>query len=202
MGEATLTALYPDDAGLAKLDPSRPDHANRYATPLLVEWKETRIVLGSDLINSGWKRVQSQRRELHRHTALKVAHHGSKGAQHACVVRPQNGDPPWIVTPWFRGPGLPRFEDGEGIARLLESHRRVYVTRLREGVPPEATRQQVLGKGIKRVKLDDLSIELVPTPSDDPGRESWFCAEFDGTGRCTDVRKGMSVVAVTEGRKN
>lgn len=175
---------------------------SRRTTPLLVEWKKTRIVLGSDLVNSGWKRVQSQKRELHRHAALKVAHHGSKGAQHACVVQPPSGDPPWIVTPWFRGPGLPRFEDGEGVARLLRNHRCIHVTRLREGVPPETTRQQVLEKGVKRVKLDDLAIELVPMASEASARESWLCAEFDETGQCTDIRKGMSVVTVIEDKKN
>lgn len=61
----------------------------------------TRVVLGSDLVTSGWQAVLAARPELGEHHALKVPHHGSSTAHHPGLMR-QGQERAWLVAPFSR----------------------------------------------------------------------------------------------------
>ncbi len=131
LGNATVHALHPDRGEASKFGWPPHRDPNRIATPLLIEWEGVRILLGSDLLRPGWTRILERiaPRRLNEHHLLKVPHHGSSGAQHRDVLAPCGRSRAWLLTPWTTGGRrLPRFDDGEGISRLLETEREVHLT--------------------------------------------------------------------------
>jgi len=197
LGDARVTALYPDAEAVA----AQPSDPNRLATPLLVEWKNLRIVLGADLPRAGWTEVTRSVSGLQNHSCLKVAHHGSSGALHPNLLN-GSGSRVWLVTPWSRGAGLPRLEDGEGVEKLLEHVDELHLTSL-PGSRPRATcanmtRQQALRAQGARKLADDVLGRRSTDLAQGPG--AWVVAGFDGDGGLIDLRHGSSAVILREGR--
>jgi hypothetical protein len=203
-GDATLRVLHPSAeevaAALAKPPPKDP---NTLASPLLVEWHDLRLVLGSDLPKSGWKHVhlRAVTLDLGKHHAFKVAHHGSKGALHDTVLKGSR-ERLWIATPFHRGRELPCFDDGHGIEGLLKHNDEVALTSLRDVAgsgarPARITRQRVRDARARVArKVLGGSVRTLPRPGMDPG--GWIAAGFAKDGSVVDRQYGEGAVVVAE----
>jgi hypothetical protein len=164
LGDAEVTSLSPDPAvrqlARASISASKRFDWNRMATVLSLEWEQHRVVFGSDLVErpgKGWTHVLRLRRDLNAHIGLKIAHHGSKEAQHKpLLVRPKKSEAErcWIATP-FASSNLPRFGKGEGVDKLLRHASAVHLTALPQkyanqgGAAGVRMRRTELAKGSK-----------------------------------------------------
>ena len=121
VGEATIEVLSPP----ANSQP-RKGNLNRLSSAMLVRWHECQILLGADLPVPGWRAVAkgvSPATGFATSQALKVAHHGSKGAQHATAIGvPPPRDRACVATPFNRGRQLPSYADDRGVDLLLRTH--------------------------------------------------------------------------------
>lgn len=120
LGDLELHCLWPTSQAVKDFDNDR--NANKISTALIVHWGELRVLLGADVLTAQWKLIEREigAETLRAHGLMKVPHHGSKGATINCLDVCADRRL-WVLTPWNRGRGLPRFEDGEGAA-LLQSH--------------------------------------------------------------------------------
>lgn len=206
VGDARITALWPDRSIQRS---RRPKDPNRSSSPLWVEWEGVRLLLGADLPKSEWRTIGDVERDppLSDHAVYKVAHHGSSGAIHRGVLGDSgNSARSWLIAPWNRGPGLPRFEDGQGVHLLLSCVDRLLLTRLPEKCSPtnspprEATRQDIRdGKlpGMRRSKFDNQTI--IPLPDSALEKDAWIALGFDRSGSLRDSRFGPATLRIKEG---
>ncbi len=204
LGDALLTVLHPtaSDVEEAIKEPP-PMDPNQLASPLLVEWHNVKIVLGSDLPKKGWKKVKASHpdRALSSHQAFKAAHHGSDNALHTVVLQHENRDRAWIVTPFHRGSGLPNFDDGRGVAGLHKHNDELMLTSLRhprgKTVPQLVSRQAVrdaLAKATNRSL--GPTVRVVPRPGMDP--EGWIALGFDQDGAIQDRQFGGGAAIIRD----
>ena len=200
IGQATIRPLYPSAEAIDEFSGALPDDLNRLSTPLLFEWGDARLILGADLPLREWEQVcRASSQDLREHNALKIAHHGSKGAQHRCVIASSDsGRKTWFCTPWNRGMGLPRFETGEGIEILLDENDALELTALPTAVnwseegPHTATRKEIL-EAIEHSKFANLVLEY---GNEEPS-EAWLAVGLDRAGNRVDLRRGSTAVTVT-----
>lgn len=207
LGDAMLTVLSPETSARTRARATylqrRPVRWNDVASALLLEWNGLKLVLGSDLEKSGWRAALKRRKGLAIHRALKVPHHGSRGALVAGLLssRSRAAEPTWIVTPFARA-NLPRFDAKGGVAFLHRYHSPVLLTSLprsyaAQGGPP--------GEELERSQLD----QLAKTDARDPARPGFpdcfvvMVAQANGsssvqTGACSvrvvgaDTRRGRA----------
>lgn len=188
VGGVDLDALYPRTDGHPATD------RNRRATPLLVRWRDARLLLGSDLTAAGWNDLAQGVAPIH-HDGYKVAHHASANAFVDRVHAPR-GPKFWVATPYSRARKLPRFEDGQGVAKILARVEELHLT----GVPfalPRAGRwpRSALARETKRAKLaTDVVIEITGAPR--PVDEHWVRASFDASGGLVAFEHGPGAVVV------
>jgi len=174
LGEATIRVLSPEASArkdqLARWNRGERFDKNILSTAFLIEWRGRRLVLGSDLVDGarGWSYCLGVDATLPDHDVLKVPHHGSDEALHEALFRAQaRVDMPLrVVTPFLKGDVvLPRFSQGEGIARIHTEAGTVYVTGL-----PRAPEMQS-GKA-EAWRLEDLTehrrMAFTPTTSGFP----------------------------------
>lgn len=201
IGAAQVEVLFPTDGALKAAEKD----TNRASSPLFIEWKDVRLVLGADLPNWGWKRIAQARPDLtlSQHAGLKVAHHGSKNAQHTSVIN-GSSERVWVMTPWNRAKGLPRFEENQGTHRLLQKVTEVHLTALPKRIAG-------LGGG-SRVPLDSLRsrlpqrkvdtgvvVESIDPPTSHDG--GWVAFGFGPDGSLRDQRHGDLSLVVTRALK-
>lgn len=128
---------------------------NRIATVLEVEWRDQRILLGSDLDEGdggGWSEVARRGHVQPGHLATKTPHHGSRGALHDIWLQPSGSrEPVFIVTPFARE-NLPRFGSGEGIQEMHRHAAQVHLTAL----PRRHDRQAGTTRRVLRRQLEAL----------------------------------------------
>jgi hypothetical protein len=130
--EATVSAAFAAALVGGALDP------NELSAIIELVFGATRIVLGSDLLASGWDIALAAQPALAMHAGLKIPHHGSSTAHHEGLMTPGEGRA-WIVSP-FSPCQLPPVHE-EGIPWLVERNRTLYVTaaplaRYRQPLPP------------------------------------------------------------------
>ena len=92
-----MTSLHP----VRPVDPAQwSDDPNTISSAMLVEWHDLRLLLGADVPSSEWPGIAEAFPDLNHHAAMKVPHHGSRGAIHPLFA---NGDPErfWIITPFY-----------------------------------------------------------------------------------------------------
>jgi len=199
IGDARILALYPDEDALKGLDPSVRSVANQWSSPLLLEWRGVRLLLGAYLENAGWQRIDDAGlgKPLGRHIAYKVAHHGSKGACHACHATGRSGtERVWPLTPWNRGQKLPRFEDNEGLSLLLDEQPFVYATSLpfswARPTSGDPTRAELRDAG----KPTGNPFAGVPVPSPADADKAWWHFAFRADGSLGASERGEAALRV------
>ena len=205
-GDARVHVLHPsaNDVKEAMTSPP-PDDPNALASPLLIEWRDVRLVLGSDLPKRGWRAVhqRSAALDLGRHHGFKVSHHGSKGALHDVVLTSANRNRLWVVSPFQRGRGLPCFDEGHGVAGLLDHNDELVLTSLRDvsgsGVRPwRLTRQEVCDARAKAGAKSPLGKDVRSVPRQGMDPAGWFAVGFDGTGSIVDRQYGEGAVLIVD----
>lgn len=199
LGEATVTVLSPSPEIRAKhLSSSSSSQAadpNLFSSALTVEWGGLRLVLGSDLVEKpgqGWSRVVKQFTHVVDHAGLKVAHHGSKDAYDRAVLQRATGNTPLCVVTPFASQRLPRFEDQEGIHKLLGHVAEVHLTSL-----PRAHSSQAasIAARFTRAELQSSgTFEFDPVTPGFP--DCYVMAEFERGDPRPAVRSGPGSIVV------
>jgi hypothetical protein len=195
VGAATIEVLHP-----AIKPQTRPRDLNRISSPMLISWKQCRILLGADLPRPGWNAVGRSRPnadELSGAHALKASHHGAKGAQHPIAIggEPPSGRP-CIVTPFNRGRKLPSYANTHGIDQLLAAHTEVGVT----AVPAHA-RQTTTRRSSMAPALEAFGADLILNYEDAPVAvtSAWIATAHDRDGTCQGRWSGDSAGTVVTG---
>ncbi len=193
-GAGELTFLSPEPGTVA----SARAHAragrsidwNELASAVLITWKKTRVLLGSDLVNKCWAAAAARLPAGPVHV-LKVAHHGSREAQHHDVLGRLEKVSSVLCTPFARQ-DLPSFDDDEGADLLLRRTRWLELT----GLPHKVGQQAGVARTLARA---DLLAEphgfICDDPKDFPS--SWVKVVADGNGR-RSVTRGPGSVRVVE----
>lgn len=206
VGGATLVALHPPEGTPA---PPR-EQANALCNAVLLTWNECRLLLGADLEHAGWASVAERHGALQifAHAGAKVPHHGSAGALHEVWCDGARGRV-WALTPWNRGRKLPRFEDGEGLDRMLAHVDRVHLTGLpvahdAQDEAPCRTSRRALRDGTRPVPrtvefFPGLTLEEVDVA---PAAElrCWIAAAFAPDGTLVEIEHGKGSLEVEEAR--
>lgn len=146
IGEGMLHILHPDEAFAIA---NRDREPNNLSAAAILEWEGKSLLFGADVENPHWEAIAVHRANLGAHVILKVPHHASREAQHNSFLNGNRGRS-WLVTPYSLNLGLPRFENGQGVAILLGHEEAVHLTGLpvrhsrQNDEPCETTRQDLL----------------------------------------------------------
>jgi hypothetical protein len=203
IGNADLKALWPDTKSLPAY---RNGLENRFSTPLLVTWKRLRLLLGADLPAQEWGKVGGMFSGLGDHCMFKVAHHCSSSSisdVYAPLDHPERRT--WICTPFSKS-RLPRFDDGDGVDRLLKRVTELHLTSLPHpptddsACPTETTRSllrdqalhtNALGPGLTLVRRPKCLRDQVLT-------HCVIAAGFGEDGSRVDIRYGQGAKIVRQ----
>jgi Metallo-beta-lactamase superfamily len=193
VGQATIEVLHP-----RTIPRGRPRTGfNRLSSPMLIRWRDCRILLGADLPRAGWneiKRSWPAADTLADTQALKAAHHASKGAQHPIAIgSPPPTSRPCFITPFNRGRRLPSYADAHGIDQLLQSNVDVGVT----VVPAHArgARTPRAKMGASQEAFGDFTV-VYEEPSVSTA-QGWIAAAFDAAGGHAGLWFGDAAGSVT-----
>ncbi len=146
IGEGEMHILHPDETFAIS---HRDGEPNDLSAAAVLDWKGMTLLFGADVENPHWEGIAGHRSKLGNHVVLKVPHHASREAQHSCFLQGIPGRD-WLVTPYNLNNGLPRFENGQGMAVLLGHETTIYLTGLpvrhaqQKDAPCETTRQDLL----------------------------------------------------------
>lgn len=137
IGSTKLRFLAPDATALSlfyglpveQLRAALKERANEYSIVIMLEYGETKLLLGADLPHSkkkriiphGWAKVCAAGPEINSHEVFKVAHHGSWEALPPAFDRREAPPREWLVAP-FVTEHLPRPGDDEtgGLRQMLQ----------------------------------------------------------------------------------
>ena len=204
----------PDDALKSYLDacvttPTKvKSEANRYSIVLRVTFGTTTVVLPGDLpatvggvsVTPGWNELVTYATNLHDHTMMKVAHHGSAEAFHASAMTSGPPDRAWVVTP-FNSAKLPRVADADGLPQLVAARQEVLLTAM-----PASKSAQSATQMPGFVKLADLKSSAarrpgggVPTTVTAPTKgplDCVWCIKLNDKGDVVARYRGVAALAV------
>jgi len=191
VGEARLTSLNP----LRPIGRQAWDNStlNDLSSAMLLAWHDLRLLLGADTTTNAWTSIAAEFPELGNHAAMKVPHHGSKGAIHeAFGVGPR--DRIWIVTP-FKRKRLPGADNGQGLDLMLNYVDRIRLTALpfrhdREGEPRCRTTREAVRDNVRPRRIE-------PPPDDSVDRlERHVILAFDSSGALQGTWHGRGTLVV------
>ena len=146
LGDGVLHILHPEEAYASA---HRHGEPNNLSAAAILEWNGMRVLFGADVENPHWHGIAAHHPNLAAHVIMKVPHHASREAQNDAFLRGNRGRV-WLVTPYNLNSGLPRFEDDQGMAILLEHEETVHLTGLpvrhsqQNDEPCDTTRQDLL----------------------------------------------------------
>ena len=200
IGEATVTSLHP----VRPVDPALwSDDPNTISSAMLVEWHDLRLLLGADVPSGEWPGIAEAFPDLNHHAAMKVPHHGSRGAIHPSFA---NGDPErfWVITPFYPK-NLPRAQDAtargerEGLSQVLSFVSEVRLTalpyrHLSEADAPVVTTRESLRMETHPRRAQETTVSLL---SSDAAFERQVVIGFDRNGSVIQVWYGPGSVRVT-----
>jgi beta-lactamase superfamily II metal-dependent hydrolase len=202
IGDARVTVLYPDDDAIERFT-RRGGDANTVSSPVLLEWFDARIVLGADLPRAQWAKVAAQdpNPDLARHNGLKVPHHGSKRSLHQSFAEPSSvADRKWVVAPWTRSQGPPRFADGGDVDALLSWTGELHFTCIPRAMsidlqPGDRISRSEVEQFVERIRFGtDIVLEVVDV--DPPDSEAWVAVSFTTDGQAGVEYGGAALVVV------
>lgn len=198
-GEVSFAVLHPNQRAIAE-----ETDFNSLSCAILVEWESVRLVLGADLPTAMWEQVCSSF-EVHRHQAMKVPHHASRDGFHPAVHGPGPRSRCWIATPYKRAPHPPRFEDGEGVALMLEQVDTLHMTSVlfhtpgEPGSPMSRLELHALAqKGSTPLNLPGLAAQGAPLLNPKDPDHAWVAATFKSDGTLSALVHGSASVQVRE----
>ena len=139
---------------------------------------------------------------MRNHHALKIPHHASQTA--VCerlgaraTNTEETGERFWVATPFSRGSQLPRFDDGEGLARLLAWESRLHLT----GLPRQVFTAEEWPITRTRRELEE-ALRGPDVPGLPPGAygfpDHYIVAGFDERANLVDLRHGPGTFVVTQ----
>jgi beta-lactamase superfamily II metal-dependent hydrolase len=198
IGEARLWALYPTTEAQTRWAARTSLDFNELSTPLLLEWRNARIVLGADLPARPWREIDPGSR-VNEHDALKVPHHGSRTALPDAL-----GEGPvtrtWFLTPWKIGTSLPVFADGEGVQEMLCCVDALCMTALPVAVPrPDSwprIRRRHIEESRRRSRFGSLTLDY--TAPTGHFREAWVLIGVGSDGAVLQLELGDDSALVIE----
>jgi beta-lactamase superfamily II metal-dependent hydrolase len=201
--EGKLHILHPDKA-FARAN--RDGKANSLSAAAVLEWKGMSLLFGADVENPHWHQIAEHRANLGSHLILKVPHHGSREAQNGCFLQGTPGRV-WIATPFSLNDGLPRFEDGQGMAMLLAHEAAVHLTGLpvrhaqQQDEPCETTRQDLLDGVLPQPTPFNLpgGITGVEEPTEPDSLSCYVGVSLDAAGG-REVFHGSGSLCIREAR--
>lgn len=158
----------------------RPDH-NISSMALLVEFGETRLVLGGDVLKSGWDDVMTNFDAAPLSAQLvKVSHHGSAGAYCPGLWEAfSDGTKPISVITPYRNSGLPREKGLEHIQKFSD---RIVVPCI-DAIHPESV---PAGRGGINVQSSLLLRQQLKATQAGPFRTGRCGFVFDDKGTCIE----------------
>ena len=176
-----------------------PDY-NEMSSAMVITWHDCELLLGADLVNRrGWDSLAIVHGELRfaHTTAMKVAHHGSKEAQHSFALGiPPATDRTYLATPYSRGRKVPDFRDGEDVELLLDVMHRLRLASHHGPRPADAattdTRRQALLPLSAVAGPLTIDLDVASPPIDD----CWVAARWGGDGTLKSVHRGPGSVSV------
>ena len=192
LGGGRLWFLSPEQAVVHNAEKRARQHKpvswNELASALLLRWGRTRVVLGSDLTDNGWPAAlkRTPKGELQ---VLKVAHHGSRGAQSPQLLARFQPTAQFMCTPFARE-DLPRFADAEGAHLLLQVVPQLHLTGLPHAHDQQANRPRRFARPALAADVDDFIADDGPRGFPD----SWVKLCVDANGRRTFAHGPGSVI--------
>lgn len=191
------------DAIVRSLHPKSPtnmhqwaqQHVNDLSTAMTLEWGDVCILLGADVTNEHgcWEDIYAAYSSIGDHAALKVPHHGSNPALHACFGNGSR-DRCWIITPYSKGRKLPRFDTNEGIEHALSFVDEVSLTSLpyrhdsEANAPIATTRNSILSGSPARIETHEACEKM----------ERGVVIGFAKDGTIVERRYGQGTLRVVE----
>lgn len=197
LGDSVLTALHPDPSEVGNLK-----RANDWSTPILLEWKSTRLLLGAEVPKRFWADIDVTFQTA-RHHGYKVAHHCSKSNFEPSVFQGAT-DRFWVATPCAQKPQPPRFEDGRGVDQLLGCVSEVYLTSVLFEVPDRESGAvgrnwlHELASALK-TKSSFGGVTLIPQIEPREPQDAFVLASWDENGNLTQLARGEQSVVVVQG---
>jgi hypothetical protein len=211
-----LAVLHPAraevDRAIRDYGESRHVNLNDLSAALLLEREEHAIVLGADCDDAAWTAVAQRVTPSHlRHTRpVKVPHHGSKNALHPVLIdyRTRDEGRIQVVTPFPKSGRLPRFDDDQGVERLVAAAGSMHLTAMPVGLVP--TRPQI-ALGAIRGALETRAFEgdeALTIQLEEPGgtaqlaagrrdpHETWIMLNVHSDGR-VEATAGSHALQVT-----
>ena len=202
IGDATIRVLAPLQT---TIDHSKtiaePDY-NEMSSAMLVTWGDCDILLGADLINArGWNSLEA----IHGPGAfsqtqgMKVAHHGSKEAQHVVALgNPPPTDRTYLATPYNRGRKVPDYRDGGDVDLLLTVMHRLLMAGHHGPMPSTAADGDISRRALapQLLPAGPLVVELDAVRP--PISNCWVASRWARDGSLLGTERGagsLSVVA-------
>lgn len=195
LGDATVVVCSPTvaeaDAAYEAWRARAPWNPNRVATVLEVRWQGQCVLLGSDLEEKqgrGWTHAAALLQGPH--AVTKVPHHGSRDAIHGAWLEPAPHRAPLLVATPYARENLPRFQNDQGMDRMLASAGVVRLT----GLPRRHARQSAQAPYVaRRAELEALGkSELDPVTLGWP--DCFVATSIDASGGITATHGPGSVL--------
>jgi hypothetical protein len=199
---ATIEVLSPTAATLEHFRQlARPDY-NVAASAMLFTWEGCKVLLGADLVNAGWAALEEQHGPLMwaATPGLKVAHHGSKEAQHPVAL---GGPPAWdrvcIATPYGRGKKVPDYADDEDVDGLLTVANRLLMS-AHHGIRPAGAADGDTPRTLLRTPLVSAGpFEVARDVEPAAPNECWVAARWTADAQLSGIQRGSGSLSVVDG---
>jgi hypothetical protein len=211
IGGCRIEVLIPDGDVLAEFAKGVNFDLNDLSAAVRITWSEDGdLVLGADATAIAWEGAKRRLTpsDLLNCRPVKVPHHGSAQALHRLLIDEEKSDSsrPLVVTPWTRGTGLPRFDPGQGVDRLLRSADALQLTSLpssKVDVSGRVRFGEIFASLSKEEIVDDTEAAPLSIDLDRPARvdsdggvlEAWVLVQADEEGGFM-VERGASAVEV------
>jgi hypothetical protein len=169
------------------------------SSAMLLTWESCTLLLGADLVNTrGWDAVATRHGALAfaTTTAMKVAHHGSKEAQHPVALgHPPATDRVHLATP-FKSKKVPNYGSGGDVEHLLGVANRLYLSSHHGPRPTNSATHD-----IRRSDLQPAMTALGPLNFALNGaaaaiEDCWVAASWDAAAHPVFLHRGEGSVSV------
>lgn len=173
VGGCKLEVLVPDADVLSEFAKGANFDLNDLSAAVRVTWAQGGdLVLGADATAIAWEDVRKriEPADLLACRPVKVPHHGSENAIHQLLINEHKSDSnrPLVVTPWTSGAGLPRFEPGRGVDRLLRSADALHLTSVPSEVSGRVRFGEVFASLSRKEIVDDTGADPLSIRIDQP----------------------------------